>query len=159
MLASANLGVGSMTERAFQDLLADFFREAGSNDAHALLRSGHCRCAGKEVALYYDDRIDAANVHAYVDFGLVARHRQADVFRALLSCTPKVESTHSAIVGLDGTSDRIILVARITFDPSLSGRRLATIINRMIQEVGGWVRPSAAMRVRTGKPRAQRRPS
>jgi hypothetical protein len=148
-----------MTQQAFQAMLAELFRVTGSCEARALPGVGHFRCSGLDVAVYYDEGIDPSNVHAYVDFGPVAPTREQEVFRTLLSRRPSFMPTHSAVVGLDADSNRIVLVARIAFDETLDGRRVAAILTRWIREVGTWLAGKPALRLATGKPRALRRRS
>ena len=148
-----------MRQQAFQNLLADFFQAAGCDDGQAEPGMGRCRCQGLGVALYYDDRIDPSSIHGYVDLGTVAPSRQREVFRSLLLRNPSFRQEHSAVLGLDAESDRIVLVARIAFQEALSGERLAAILAHWIEKVFVLRKPKPAVRFGTGKPRTLRWPS
>jgi hypothetical protein len=142
-------------QKAFQALLAEFFQVAGCGDSESLPGMGRGRCHGREVALYYDDRIDPSNIHGYVDLGIVAPARQGEVFRSLLLHNPSFRQEHSAVLGLDAESDRIVLVARIAFQEALNGERLAAILAHWIQKVFVMQEPKRPVRVGTGKGRPQ----
>lgn len=148
-----------MRQQAFHAMLAEFFRITGSADAKTLPGVGHCRCLGRDVALYYDDKVDPSNVHAYVDLGSVTPARQAAVFRTLLLRHPSYKRTHSAVLGLDPHTDRIVLVAQITMDHTLNGQRMSAILTQLIQQAHIWRKPQPAVRFGAGKTRSLRRPS
>jgi hypothetical protein len=148
-----------MKQRAFQAMLAELFRVTGSAGTRALPGVGHCRCFGLDVSLYYDDKIDQSSVHAYIDLGPVSPARQREVFRKLLLRNPNHRPTHSAVLGLDADTDRIVLVARIALDDTLSGQQMATILAQLIKHAHVWRLPTPSVRLGTGKVRALRRPS
>lgn len=148
-----------MTQGAFQALLTDFFRATKSTHVQVLPGAGHCRCFGLDMALYYDHKADPWKVHAYMDFGTVAPARQHEVFRALLLRSLRFGVAHHAVLGVDESSGRIVLVARIRFDRTFSGERMAAILLRLIRQAGVWSVPKPALRVGAGKTRSVRRPS
>lgn len=146
-----------MSERLFQALLAELFDVAGVTQAKASAGVGQCRCAGVDLVLHYDERIDPSNVHAYVDFGIIPPARQHDIFRTLLSRNLRFGCDHRAVIGLDGDADRIVLVARIALDDTPSGRAMADTLMRMIRQVQAWCSPRPPVRMWMGRPRAGRR--
>jgi hypothetical protein len=146
-----------MTQQTFQAMLAELFQVTGTVGAQAQPGVGHCRCFGLDVALYYDDQLDRSSVHAYIDLGAVAPARQSEVFRKLLLRNPNHRPTHSAVLGLDVQSDRIVLMARIALEPAMSGKRMAAILTQMIKHAYVWPKPS--VRFGAGKARVWRRPS
>lgn len=148
-----------MTRQVFQAMLGELFRLTGAVDAQALPGVGHCRCFGLDVALYYDDATDPSNVHAYIDLGSVAPALQPAVFRALLLRNPSFKRTHSAVLGLDADTNRIVLVARIALDDTLSGRRMAAILTQLIRHAYVRQARQPSVRFRGGKARAFRQPS
>ena len=148
-----------MTQHAVQALLADFFQVSGCADPQAQPGVGRCRCHGLDVALYYDDHLDPSSIHGSVDLGTVAPSRQREVFRSLLLRNPSFQPEHSAVLGLDAESDRVVLVARIAFEDELSGQRLAAILTHWVQKVFVLHRPKPALRFSAWKPRTLRWPS
>jgi hypothetical protein len=149
------------TQQAFQVLLADLFDAPGCSSSLALPHAGHCSYAGVDVAIYFDAATDPSHVHAYIDFGRVAPARQREVYRKLLSCNLGLAPKHRAIVGVDAGTERVVLVARVCFDDTLNGERLAAILRRLIRKVDAWrlsaehaptVRIAASGRTRVRRP-------
>lgn len=145
-----------MSEQVFQALLSELFDVVGFTRARASAGVGHCRCYGVDVTLHYDERIDPSNVHAYVDVGVIPPAHQHDVFRTLLSRNLRFGSGHRAVIGLDGNTDRIVLVARIALDDTPSGRDMADTLMRMIRHVQAWCMPKPPVRMWMGRSRAGR---
>jgi len=133
-----------MSRRSFQSLLAEFFRDAGTSGARLVPGAGLCRFNGLAVAIYHDERTDPDHVDAYIDFGAVPLARQREVFRTLLLRPLNPTPAHRAVVGLDGASGSIVLVARIPFEDGLSGARLAGIFRELIRQVLIWQSPPSS---------------
>jgi hypothetical protein len=148
-----------MNQRSFQALLAELFRNVGAVGARAAPGAGRCSCHGLDVAIYHDGRTDPHQVHAYVDCGSVPASRQREVFRNLLLQHLHLEPPHHTVVGLDGTSGNIVLVARIPFDAGLNGARLAVILQRLIRQVLIWRSSPPATRLPASRRRTLRHPS
>jgi hypothetical protein len=151
-----------MSRRDFQSLLAEFFRTAGVAGARAVPGAGLCEFNGFAVALYHDERTDPHHLDAYIDFGAVPLGRQREVFRELLLHHMDLVSPHRTVVGLDGASDSIVLVARIPLDAVLGGAHLAGILRQLIRQVFIWRSPAPAAHRparRHRQSRRSRRPS
>jgi hypothetical protein len=148
-----------MSHRSFQALLAEFFLSIGASSAREAPGAGLCEFDGFAVAIYHDERTDPHHVDAYIDFGVVPVARQREVFRSLLLNHMKLMPPYRTVVGLDGSSGNIVLVARIPFDAGLSGTRLAGIFRRMIRQVLIWRTPTPPKRPPATRWRTLRRPS
>ena len=145
---------------AFQALLDELFRATGSHETLALPSAGYCRCAGLDVAICFDDSMGPSNIHAYIDFGRVAPARQSEVYRKLLLWNLRLAPKHCAVAGVDARTERVVLVAHIRFDNTLSGESLAATLRRLIQQADAWRTPAGskapAVRVGSGKSRSRR---
>jgi hypothetical protein len=146
-----------MSHGSFHALLAEFFLSIGASDARKAPGAGLCQFDGFAVAIYHDERADPHNVDAYIDFGTVPVARQREVFRSLLLNHMSLVPPYRTVVGLDGGSGNIVLVARIPFDAGLSGTRLAGIFRRLIRQVLIWRTPTPAKRALATSWRTTRR--
>lgn len=66
-------------------------------------------------------------------WGSVPTAHQRKVYRTLLLRQVHIAPLHYAVVGLDGASGHVVLVAHIPFDAGLSGGRMTGTLRQLIR--------------------------
>lgn len=127
-----------MSDRLFRTLLSELPAIRGLSGGEARDGGYDFRLSGKSVSLHYDARTDRMRLYAYVDIGRIARTSQREVFRRVLTQNLSLDPEQRAVIGLDGMTDRLVVVVFIALDETLTAGLVAAVLSRVIRKVSAW---------------------
>ena len=105
-------------------LIADLCQSVGIPDADEVLTRGELRVGALTVQIPFFDNDPEAIYLAY-NFGAVSAGRTYRIFRMMLEANFVVYAMDQAQLGLDSTSEAVMLIVRCPMDPDINGEWLA----------------------------------
>jgi hypothetical protein len=127
-----------MSNGAFKALMLDFAKEVGLPDPEQIVETGQFKIDEFQVALFYDERLVAETIFAYIDFGEIAAERERDAYRAMLESNLIIGGVNAGVLGVHPDTGHAIFSFHLALTDDLNGRVLAQTLEHYVEQAQYW---------------------